>query len=750
MESDSTSGSGTDSATGGLAYTAVIGFVVLGVFYLLFELVRRRMPHIFLYRKWLVDHKAKYPEFLNENGDYLSYPTPVPSNKPLGWLKATLGVSEDETVRTVGYDSALFIYSIKNQFLFFAITGIIACIILIPVYVTAGDRGVGVGRLTTGNLEENSSRLWATFVVDLIIVYIALGYIMKEVKEYARRREQYRSERIGANYAVAVQDLPAHLNDADQVQRAFEAVFPGEVEGVHTVCSAKELKMKIAEYSQALTKKEKAEWKIMNKGQRPRHRPGKKCGCCGGSEEVDSLEYYTEEQNRLEREITTAQEAVDADAVKQTRAAIVIFKTRRAASAAGQMQVFSMPVSKHRLTRLDTFKQVHWWGIKRTKTQHLAFTALTWGVLFVLLAFWGVISTAIMSLANLSNLASIPALSWLAPIMNASPFIRSLLEGFLPPVLSLLLTVMPVLILSALVALEGIPSQGLMTARQRNVVFIFIFFAEFLFIVIAGTALQQLSSMIENPTGIVDKLALGIPQQSGFFLNYILSACFFSNAIHLSQIVRIIVHFILGKFKKTPRQRKDMYKKGADFHVAIRYGKSSLIALIALVYSTLQPLVLLFAAFFFFVTGIVSKHNTCFTKHNNYDNGGSAFWGHIQINFVALYVKELTMIGIFGLNKATGPAVVSIINLVGIALLHMYVNRKYRQLCWHGSLEHDNLKAAEPNVNPMYVLSYQTPELKNVRAVPELMEIPELRPRSAAEVDTEAGVTQEDRHYVFK
>eukprot|EP00188_Purpureofilum_apyrenoidigerum_P006312 Plantae.Rhodophyta-Purpureofilum_apyrenoidigerum.ctg9570.p1 GENE.Plantae.Rhodophyta-Purpureofilum_apyrenoidigerum.ctg9570~~Plantae.Rhodophyta-Purpureofilum_apyrenoidigerum.ctg9570.p1 ORF type:complete len:765 (+),score=153.85 Plantae.Rhodophyta-Purpureofilum_apyrenoidigerum.ctg9570:69-2297(+) len=740
----------TDSSTGGLAYTAVIGFVVLGAFWLLFELVRKRMPQIFLYRKWLVDHKAKYPEFLNENGDYLSYPTPLPSSKLLGWLKATLSVSDDDVVKTVGYDSALFIFSIKNQFLFFFITGVIACVVLIPTYVTAGNLATGVGLLSTGNLSENSNRLWATFVIDLIIVYMALIYIMREVKEYARRREQYRSERIGANYAVAVQDLPAHLNDADQVRRAFEAVFPGEVEGVHTVCNAKELKLKIKEYTRALTQKEKAEWKIMNKGDRPKHHPNRKCGCCGGSEEVDSLEYYTSEQSRLEREITTAQEAVDANAVSQTRSAIVIFKTRRAASAAGQMQVFSMPVSKHRLTRLDTFKQVHWWGIKRTKTQHLISTAVTWGVLFVLLAFWGIISAAVMSLANLSNLASIDALSWLQPIVDASPFVRSLLEGFLPPVLSIILTVLPVIILSALVALEGIPSQGLMTARQRDVVFIFLFFAEFIFIVIAGTALQQLSTMIEDPTSIVNKLALGIPQQSGFFLNYILSACFFSNALHLSQIVRIIVQFILGRMKKTPRERKDLFQKGADFHLAIRYGKASLIATIALVYSTLQPLILLFAAFFFLVTGVVSKHNTCFTKHNNYDNGGSIFWGHIQINFVALYVKELTMIGIFGLNKATAPAVVSIINLVGIVLLHLYVNNKYKQLCWHGSLEHDNLKAAEPNVNPMYVLSYQTPELKNVRAIPELMEIPELRPRTSAEVDAEAGVTHEDRHYVFK
>eukprot|EP00190_Bangiopsis_sp_CCMP1999_P006196 CAMPEP_0198723542 /NCGR_PEP_ID=MMETSP1475-20131203/1052_1 /TAXON_ID= ORGANISM="Unidentified sp., Strain CCMP1999" /NCGR_SAMPLE_ID=MMETSP1475 /ASSEMBLY_ACC=CAM_ASM_001111 /LENGTH=763 /DNA_ID=CAMNT_0044484715 /DNA_START=372 /DNA_END=2663 /DNA_ORIENTATION=- len=731
----------TDSATAGLVYTAAIGIIVFAVLYLIFELIRNRHPEIFQYRKFLSENSGKYPELVDENGNFPEFVKPLPSRKFLGWLGATKQIKDDEIASTISFDAVMMLTAIRNKTIFFFSTGLFAAAVLIPTYATAGDRSPGVGRLSMSNLETNSWRFWLVFVVDFLFVYIFLFYIMREIREYTNRREQYRAQNIGANYVIAVQDLPKEVTSAEDVRIAFEAAFPGEVEGVQMVYDSKLLKKKIVQYTKAKNSREKCEWTILNKDKRPQHRE-KMCTCCC-SQPVDSFEYYSEQQSRLEEEIASIQDAMDDKQIKRCPSAIVIFRSKKAAAAASQVQVFTTPADRFKITRLDSFKAVHWPGIRKTRYADIAFKIHTWAWMVVFLVFWGIVVAFVaQAIANLSNVGEIPALAWLEPLVTASPVLLGFLEGFLPPIVVLVLTIIPPILIGIFVSMEGIPNGGLMNNKQRTMIFIFLFFVRFIYVVLAGTALTHLNTMLENPTAIVDLLAAGIPEQAGFFLNLLLASCFIGNALALSQVVRLVVQKILKMLFKTPRQKKAVYAFGAAFGYAGMYGAGALNSAIAIIYSTISPLVPLAACLYFLITYFVAKHNICYTTHNAVDNGGSMFYGHVQVNFVALYIKQLCMIGLFGLNKAPAPAAVSVINLIPIIYCHIYVIKRFQRLSWEGSFQYVGPKSGDMDVNPDYVGKYITPELRKVpHGIPQLRDIPELKVIREDGQDMETGVT---------
>eukprot|EP00189_Rhodosorus_marinus_P007467 CAMPEP_0184753982 /NCGR_PEP_ID=MMETSP0315-20130426/44382_1 /TAXON_ID=101924 /ORGANISM="Rhodosorus marinus, Strain UTEX LB 2760" /LENGTH=762 /DNA_ID=CAMNT_0027233381 /DNA_START=237 /DNA_END=2525 /DNA_ORIENTATION=+ len=712
-----------DSATVGLIYSAVIGIVVFLIFLVLFELLRNSRPHIFQFRKWIQDYEENFKEFRDENGEFLSY---LPNQLPpswFSWLTTPRKVTDEEIQQFIGYDACLYLISLKNKIIYFSIVAAITCVILLPVYGTAGDKAAGgVALLSMSNLETGSSRFWATFIVDFVLAYLSIIYALLECRAYVKRREQFRAESIAANYAVSVMDLRKDRNTAELVREDFEKVLPGEVDGVQLTYGSAYLRKRFNLYGAALNKKEVAQYQIDNgkDGKRPRHHTTPCTCCCTGT--VDSQEYWTEEQAKNAEEIGAAQEKIDPKLVKPCDSAIVVFKSKKAASVAAQSKLFGMPLDSYTIKRQEAFKSVHWHGMRLSYFAGLGFSINLWVWLIVVLCFWAPVTTAIMGLANLETLAEIPAFSWLADILSASEAVKGLIEGFLPPLITIVLALLPAMLMVIFAGLERHPSLEMAQNKQRTMRFIFLFFASFLYVVLAGTALEYLDILINDPTEIVPLLAQAIPEQATFFLNYVLTACFIGNGLNLSQVVRMIVIPILKKLFKTPRQRKGAQTFGALFNYVVFYSTTGLLSTIAIIYSSIAPLINLFALIYFVLTYAVQKHNIIYTHYCNYDHGGSMFWGNVQWNFVALYLKTLTMCGIMGLNEAIGPAIVSAINLIPLLVMHVYVNKRYGSIGWHGSLEYGSGKPAEEEVNPNYLPQYKTPELWKISDVPQLKE----------------------------
>uniref|UniRef100_A0A7S3EJK6 CSC1/OSCA1-like 7TM region domain-containing protein n=1 Tax=Rhodosorus marinus TaxID=101924 RepID=A0A7S3EJK6_9RHOD len=712
-----------DSATVGLIYSAVIGIVVFLIFWVLFELLKNSRPHIFEFRKWIQDYEENFKEFRNENGEFVGYLPNQPPRGWLTWLTVPMTVSDDEIQRYLGYDVCLYVISLRNKVFYFSVMGAIACIILIPVYATAGDKAAGgVALLSMSNLETGSARFWATFIVDFVLVYLSVIYIMIECRTYVKRREQFRAENIAANYAVSVMDLRKDRNTEELVRQDFEMALPGEVEGVQLTYGSAYLRKKFNLYRTAQNKKEVAQYQIDNgkDGKRPRHHTVPCTCCCTGT--VDSQEYWSEQQTTHAEEIETAQEKMDPKVVKPCDSAIVVFKTKKSAAVAAQTKLFGMPLDSYTIDRQEAFKSVHWHGMRLSYLAGLGFSINLWVWLVVVLVFWAPISAAIMGLANLESLAGIPAFSWLVDILSASEAVKGLIEGFLPPLVTIVLALLPAMLMMIFAGLERHPSLEKVHNKQRTMRYIFLFFAQFLYIVLAGTALSYLDVLINDPTEIVPLLAQAIPEQATFFLNFVLTACFIGNALALSQVVRMIVIPLFKKFFKTPRQRKGAQTFGAEFSYVVFYTSTGLLSTITIIYSSIAPLINLFAVIYFVLTYAVHKYNLLYTHYCNYEHGGSMFWGNLQWNFVALYLKTLTMCGIMGLNEAIGPAIVSAINLIPLLVVHVFVNKRYGTVAWYGSLEYGSGKPAQEEVNPNYLPQYKTPELWAISDVPQLKE----------------------------
>ena len=81
---------------------------------------------------------------------------------------------------------------------------------------------------------------------------------------------------------------------------------------------------------------------------------------------------------------------------------------------------------------------------------------------------------------------------------------------------------------------------------------------KFLFLAIAGSALNKLKEMLDNPTQIPSFLAEALPSQSVFFICYIMLATLTGYALQLLRIVPLILVAIKRKWLVKTKREDDL------------------------------------------------------------------------------------------------------------------------------------------------------------------------------------------------
>lgn len=159
-----------------------------------------------------------------------------------------------------------------------------------------------------------------------------------DYQAFDKARRRFRASSSPSNFAVLFQDIPADIATEEKIHAFWEDLFPGKVEYVHLALNAKKLVKKRARWLNAVTRRERAEWDFFNNpklaGARPTHKLGA-LGCCKGNDSiVDSINYWQEQSLHYEQKISQYQKEKPQKHVPALRAAMVVFKTKRAASIA--------------------------------------------------------------------------------------------------------------------------------------------------------------------------------------------------------------------------------------------------------------------------------------------------------------------------------------------------------------------------------------------------------------------------------
>lgn len=709
-----------DAKTLGVITSLAVGGTVLAVCVVLFECLRRFLPDMYYHR----NKSAVYATYADENGRPLGT-APLPSSF---WPSTVIPYSHEALRRTHGLDTSLFLRYLIRQSATFACVSLLTAATLFPLYATASnknlpstssERTVGIELLSLANVaSQDSARLWFLLVVDIIIIAFLCFRQRADIVHYATVRRAYRSEVRAANYAVIVQDLPKHLaGDEDAVFRLFDREYPEQISAVHLVRNARKCAALSNKYQAAYRKREAA---LLSAPALDGEPPKLVKGDSGNLIPVE--EHLATREEAAFSAAQAARENIDENA-PLTSAAIVCFRTRHAALVAGNTP---LAFNGMKINRAPEPSAVFWNRFHVTRKTATIRKYITLAAVAALIIFWFIPVAGIQSLSNFQELAKQDGLEFLADLQKSAPEFVKFLEGFLPPVLLLVLNLLAPIFIRLILVHSRFVSLAHLDAAVMRYLYIFFLVTSFLGNVIAGSILGAIDTIRNDPSvsTVVSMLSNTIPSQSSFFLGYIALQLLVGSGIGLLCIGRLLLRpFFLGP-AKTERQKLKGNAALAAYPMFKIYSTTGLHILIATVYSTVAPLASIFVCIGLAANYVTLKHVMMYSEIQMYYSAGVLFktsWSH---SFFSILLHQVILVGLFSLKRAPAQAALMAISIVPTYMAFRHWKEKYFKFAKEGTLcdlhDHDE---ASSDVTSAYAECFVHPGLREVGYVDSMEHI---------------------------
>jgi hypothetical protein len=437
-----------------------------------------------------------------------------------------------------------------------------------------------------------------------------------------------------------------------------------------------------------------AAWeRYLKEGDRPTHRlprfswtPGFLPGIPGISKKVDTIYWCRGELARLNLEIEIDQKHPERFPLMNS--AFIQFNHQVAAHMACQAVTHHVP--KHMAPRTVEISprdvlwdnmSIKWW---EEWLRIGAVTAFVAGM--VILWTFPVAFTA--SIAQITSLSE--KYSWLHWLERIPKRVLQAIAGVLPALLlSILLALVPP-ILSYLAFLSGAQTGVQQQRSVQNYYFAFLFVQVFLVVSISGGAVAAISSAA-NITAIPETLATQLPKAANYFFSYMILQALSTSSGTLLQLTTLIFWFVLPKiFDNTARDKWTRNTTLPNVTWGTYFPVYTNFACIALIYSVVSPIIIIFAIITFTLLWIANRYNMLYVSRFQLDTGGLLYPTAINQTFTGLYVMELCMIGLFFLvrdaagNAACVPqAIIMIVLIFATALYQILLNMSFAPLFRH-------------------------------------------------------------------
>lgn len=725
--SDSTVQDSAKSASTETFVTAlVLNAAVAGIEIILFTVLRPRFRAIYEPRTFVPDEKKRVQPF---------------TQSALGWPAALWRLDYQDIKRTNGMDAYFFVRFLRMMVIFFLPVWLLSWALFLPLYGAGATNGKdGLDRFTFGNVSPTQQARYAgTIIFMFLITPYILYLIKKEMRHFVTTRQRHlvdpdHSRTAQAN-TVLVTGVPRKFLDEAVLAQLFSHL-PGGAKAIWLNRDLKDMpdihdrrlkacnKLESAEKNllQTATKlhlkgkapnqTETADGKpdpnlplaeqLVPRDQRPTHRlpPFKflPFGLPFMGEKVDTIDWCKNEiveTNRLLEEARgKLREDIDRPGVGEDEhypplnSAFILFNQQIAAHLAAQSLTHNEP---YRMA--DKFTEVApedviWANLGLNPYEKRIRVAISYAITAALIIFWAIPVAFVGIVSNIYGLCS--QYKWLAWICKLPSVVVGLLQGILPPVLLAVLMALLPIILRLLARFEGIPRQSGLELSLMTRFFIFQVVHSFLIVTISGGIIQALPGLLNNPGSVPTLLASNLPQASTFFLTYITLQGLTGAAGGILQIVPLILYYVkLVLLGSTPRA---IYKiKNVLRNVAwgTTFPSVTLIVVIALVYTPLQPITagLAFVTFFLFYRLWTYLFLYVLDQPASGDTGGLFFPKAIQHIFVGLYIQQICLAALFFLSRndkkaasAIPEGILMIILIVFTAGFHFVLNQSYGPL----------------------------------------------------------------------
>ncbi|GLB41104.1 putative cytosolic domain of 10TM putative phosphate transporter [Lyophyllum shimeji] len=705
-----------------LTISATIGIVS----FLLFSYCRTRWPLLFAPRTKL---KGFSPHEAHAHQAFF------------GWIIPTIRTSEFAVLQIVGLDAAVLLNFFKMSFYLFSVCSLFALTILMPLnwkhnkeLEPDDDDWPGTEPPPTkppprdnftfhfqppGNRTGDPLGDWLDLINDansylsvhLIFTYLftilALYFIYQNYRRFIRSRQLFSLELVHSIPArtVLVTNLPNHLQGERPLAEYFENMELA-VESV-TVCrEVSTLKKLLDDRTEALLELEKA-WvsyvgnpssveeydpEVMDSTQlvdadledgrtrqerlvvphrrRPTIRPG------WFKPKVDALEY-------LERKFREADELVKkkrrTGRFRATRAAFVTFEKMSSAQVAlqvahtphpGQMTTYPAPEPR----------DIVWSNMAPSALEVRTRDIIVLACMGLVLLFWVIPVSALASLMSYKEVKK--SMPWLGRLIDQNDKIRALVQNSLPSMAMILLNACLPFILEGLTYLQGFRARSWIEYSLLKKYFLFLLINVVFIFLVASTYWQLVRELANSPAKVPEKLARAL--QAGrarhFFLSYVILQGFGIMPLQLLNLGVIIPRIFYRMFlTRTPRDYAEL-NAPPMINYGVVYPQAILMFVITLLYSVVQPLILVFGAFYFGMAYIVYKYKLLFVFYKPYESQGQAW----PITFVRLIwgvvIFLLFMIGIFTLRQSFIISSLLLPLLAATIIWSWYVQKTFKPL----------------------------------------------------------------------
>ncbi|KXS17354.1 DUF221-domain-containing protein [Gonapodya prolifera JEL478] len=368
-------------------------------------------------------------------------------------------------------------------------------------------------------------------------------------------------------------------------------------------------------------------------------------------------------------------EKSDLEAPK-TGAVFVTFRHPLGLHLAAQALLHEKPFTFGEVIPEVDAEDVAWENLPLDNLSRLFRTAVSTAAAFVLIIFWTVPVAFVASISTIKGLGE--AVPFLAGIANWPPVLVGIIQGILPSLFLAILMFLVKLVLRFLAKYEGHATISTMQKSLASRWLTFLVVNVLFVVTLSGGAIQALREIIDNPPSIFTKLATSLPTVSTFQITYILLQGTSAPAISNLRIGALIfaLPWLSDFLQSTPRKIHTQRANAPEVDYGLYLPQISLIFIIGAAYFAVAPLVSVFAAFFFFVTWVLTKRDYLYVTHNKVETGGKFFVSAMMSMFVGLYIAQVTVAGLMLLKQAWGPAITLLITL-GATLLTNYFVTKY-------------------------------------------------------------------------
>ncbi|KAG8081481.1 hypothetical protein GUJ93_ZPchr0007g5530 [Zizania palustris] len=504
-------------------------------------------------------------------------------------------------------------------------SGIVLLPVLLPVAGTdnALEKAAGLNngkaaqnftqleRLALGNVQKESSRLWAFLLSVYWVSFVTYFVLWKSYKHVSNLRAAARStsDVKPEEFAVLVRDVPVPPPDQtikDSVDSYFRALHPDTFYRSMVVMDhtkADKIYQEIESHKQKIARAEVvyAESKTASKpeGTKPTHRIGF-LGLIG--KKVDTIEYCNDKIKELVPKLESEQKITLRE--KQQQAAIVFFNRRSAAASASQT-LHAQMYDRWTVMQAPEPREIVWSNLSKKIYERQIRQVVVYAIVFFTVVFYMVPITAISALTTLEKLRE--KLPFLKVVVDQKE-IKTVLQAYLPQLaLIVFLALLPSLLMF-LSKLEGIPSQSHTVRAAAGKYFYFVVFNVFLGVTIGSTLFSALTTIINNPRGIINMLANSLPGSATFFLTFVALKFFVGYGLELSRLVPLIIFHLKRKYLcKTEDDVKAAWAP-SDLGYNTRVPNDMLIVTIVLCYSVIAPLIIPFGVAYFSLGWLIAKN----------------------------------------------------------------------------------------------------------------------------------------------